>query len=93
VHGGSRRHGDKQTFVKPLFEPLTNAGFAWFTINYRLAPAYHFPAPVDDVESAIRYVQSHAAEYKVDLKRIAITGESAGGATWFRLSAPAMEPI
>ena len=52
---------------------------AWFTINYRLAPAYHFPAPVEDVESAIRYVQSHAGEYKVDLERIAITGESAGG--------------
>ncbi len=31
------------------------------------------------MESAIRYVQSHAAEYKVDLKRLAITGESAGG--------------
>jgi acetyl esterase len=79
VHGGSWSRGDKQTFVKPLFEPLTNAGFAWFTINYRLAPAYHFPAPVEDVESAIRYVQSHAGDYKVDVKRIAITGESAGG--------------
>jgi len=67
VHGGSWTRGDKQTFVKPLFEPLTTAGFAWFTINYRLAPAYRFPAPVEDVESAIRYVQSHAAEYKVDL--------------------------
>jgi len=79
VHGGGWRNGDKQTYVKPLFEPLTEAGFTWFTINYRLAPAHHFPAPVEDVESAIRYVQSHAREYKVDLKRIAITGESAGG--------------
>src|SRR5437867_543988 len=52
---------------------------AWFTINYRLAPAYRFPAPVEDVESAICYVQAHATEYKVDLERIAITGESAGG--------------
>ena len=34
------------------------------------APAYRFPAPVDDVESVIRYAQSHAAEYKVDLKRV-----------------------
>ncbi len=79
VHGGGWRNGDKQTFVKPLFEPLTKAGFAWFTINYRLAPAYRFPAPVEDVENAIRYVQSHAREYKVDLKRLALTGESAGG--------------
>ncbi|HTM47886.1 MAG TPA: alpha/beta hydrolase [Bryobacteraceae bacterium] len=79
VHGGGWRNGDKQTYVKPLFDPLTQAGFAWFTINYRLAPKYHFPAPVDDVITAIRWVQSHAAEYKVDVNRIAITGESAGG--------------
>ncbi len=38
VHGGGFTAGDKQTFVKPLLEPLTRGGFAWFTINYRLAP-------------------------------------------------------
>ncbi len=79
VHGGGWINGDKQTYVKPLFDPLTRAGFAWFTINYRLAPKYHFPAAVDDVESAVRYVKSHAKQYKVDPKRIALMGESAGG--------------
>lgn len=33
VHGGSFNKGDKQTYVQPLFQPLTDAGFAWFTIN------------------------------------------------------------
>lgn len=79
VHGGGFTKGDKQTFVKPLFEPLTRGGFTWFTINYRLAPAYKFPAATDDVASAIRYVKKHAAEYKADPKRIALMGESAGG--------------
>ena len=32
VHGGGFTKGDKQTFIKPLFEPLAKAGFAWFTI-------------------------------------------------------------
>src|SRR4051794_38455843 len=37
VHGGGFMRGDKQTYITPLFEPLSKAGFAWFTINYRLA--------------------------------------------------------
>jgi acetyl esterase len=79
VHGGGWTKGDKATFVKPLFEPLSNAGYAWFSINYRLAPAYHLPDMVSDIETAIRYVKAHAAEYKVDPNRIALIGESAGG--------------
>ena len=79
VHGGGFTKGDKHSFIKPLFEPLTKANFTWFTINYRLAPQYRYPACLDDVEMAIRWVKKHAAEYKVDPKRIALVGESAGG--------------
>ncbi len=79
VHGGGFTAGDKQTYVKPLFDPLTRSGFAWFTINYRLAPKHRFPAAVEDVERAVQYVKSHAKEYKVDAKRITLMGESAGG--------------
>jgi acetyl esterase len=79
VHGGGWRGGDKQfAGVKPLFEPLSKAGFAWFSIDYRLAPKHHFPAPVEDVETAIRWVKAHARQYKVDPQRIALAGESAG---------------
>lgn len=80
VHGGGFTRGDKQTYVPPLFEPLTKAGFAWFTINYRLHPQAQFPSNAEDVEAAIRWVKAHAKEYKVDLKRIVLMGESAGGA-------------
>jgi acetyl esterase/lipase len=38
VHGGGFIAGNKQTYVPPLFEPLSKGGFTWFTINYRLAP-------------------------------------------------------
>ncbi|HUQ93515.1 MAG TPA: alpha/beta hydrolase [Bryobacteraceae bacterium] len=79
VHGGGWQNGHKRTYVTPLFQPLTEAGFAWFTINYRLAPKYKFPAAADDVTSAIQWVKVHAAEYKVDPRRIALMGESAGG--------------
>jgi alpha-L-fucosidase 2 len=59
--------------------PLGKAGFAWFSINYRLAPKHPYPACIDDVETAIRWVKAHAAAYHVDPRRIAIAGESAGG--------------
>lgn len=79
VHGGGWVNGNKRTYVTPLFQPLTDAGFAWFTINYRLAPKYQYPAAVDDVKAAVRWVREHAGQYKVDRKRIALMGESAGG--------------
>jgi acetyl esterase len=79
VHGGGFVRGDKQTYIKPLFGPLSEADFTWFTINYRLAPEHRWPACAEDVETAVRWVKSHAKEYKVDASRIALIGESAGG--------------
>jgi alpha-L-fucosidase 2 len=79
VHGGGFDGGQRDTNVRPLFDPLTNAGFAWFTIDYRLAPAAHFPDAMEDLNSAIRWVKANAARYHVDPAKIAIIGESAGG--------------
>jgi len=87
VHGGGWSGGDKAgsdkpgngADITPWFAPLTAAKFTWFSINYRLAPAHRWPACLDDVKTAIRWVKAHAAEYKADPKRIAIIGESAGG--------------
>jgi len=79
IHGGGFDEGSKSTNVRPLFAPLTEAGFAWFSIDYRLAPAVHFPEAMADVESAIRWVKVNAATYHVDVSKIAIIGESAGG--------------
>ena len=79
VHGGGFEAGDKQTYVKPLFEPLMRAGFAWFSINYRLAPQHPFPAATGDVAAAVAWLRQHAGQYRVDARRIALMGESAGG--------------
>ncbi len=79
VHGGGFDEGTRATNVRPLFDVLADAGFAWFSIDYRLAPAAHFPQAIEDLNTAIRWVKSNAATYHVDLSRIAIIGESAGG--------------
>ncbi|HEV3143866.1 MAG TPA: alpha/beta hydrolase [Gemmataceae bacterium] len=79
VHGGSWARGTKRSYVTPLFEPLTAAGFVWFSIDYRLTPEFQFPAPTDDVIGAIEWVRANADQYKVDTSRLVLAGESAGG--------------
>jgi alpha-L-fucosidase 2 len=84
VHGGGWSGGDKdggpkKGLMAPMHEPLSTAGFAWFSINYRLTPKFRHPAAVEDVETAIRWLKAHAAEYRIDPRRIALSGESAGG--------------
>ena len=79
VHGGGWASGDKEHDVAPMEIPLTAAGFTWFSIDYRLAPTNRWPAGFEDVQTAIRWVKAHAAEYKGDPRRIALCGYSAGG--------------
>ncbi len=79
VHGGGFDEGSKSTNVRPLFEPLARAGFAWFSIDYRLAPEVKFPQQNEDLDTAIRWVKAHAKEYRLNVRKIALIGESAGG--------------
>ena len=78
VHGGGWMNGDKETDIVPVFAPVAT-NFTWFTINYRLAPTNRWPACFDDVQTAIRWVKKHSAEFKGDPNRIALLGYSAGG--------------
>src|ERR1700704_6345549 len=71
IHGGGFDEGSKSTNCRPLFEPLANAGFAWFSIDYRLAPEFHFPEAIADVNSAIRWVKANADKYRVDVSKMA----------------------
>ncbi len=79
AHGGGWEAGDKVTYVSPVFGPLARAGFAWFSIDYRLTPYVRNPEQLDDLRTAIRYVRSHAARFHIDPHRLAILGESASG--------------
>jgi len=79
VHGGGWVAGDKEQYITYIFKPLSDAGFAWFSINYRLAPKFRFPADAEDVEAAIRWVKQNGMRYHIDTSRIVLIGESAGG--------------
>jgi acetyl esterase/lipase len=79
VHGGGWSSGDKQKDISVLFGPLSKSNFAWFSINYRLAPTNRWPACLEDTEAAIRWVKAHAKDYKGNPQRMAVLGYSAGG--------------
>jgi len=78
VHGGGFTGGDRRHAVAPLREALSNGDFVWFSIDYRLAPAYKPSDASEDLNAALRFVRDHAREFKVDTSRIALLGESAG---------------
>ncbi|MGO8788860.1 MAG: alpha/beta hydrolase fold domain-containing protein [Terriglobia bacterium] len=79
VHGGGWEAGDKVTYVSPVFAPLAQAGFAWFSIDYRLTPYVRVPEQLEDVRNAVRFVRQHADWFHVDPNRVALLGESASG--------------
>jgi acetyl esterase/lipase len=58
---------------------LAAHGVAAFVLEYRLSPAYGYPAPMLDASRAIRYVRAHATELGVDPARLGVWGFSAGG--------------
>jgi len=78
IHGGGWRVGDKASW-QPEAEQLAAKGWVAFSVNYRLDEPAVFPAEIDDVQAAVRWVRAHAEEYRIDPARIAAVGESAGG--------------
>ncbi len=58
---------------------LNSLGITGVMLKYRLAPKYHHPAMMNDVNRAIRTVRARASEWGLDPKRVGVLGFSAGG--------------
>ncbi len=63
----------------PFLVQLARKGYIIATIEYRMSSTRHFPAQIEDVKSAIRYLRAHAEAFHIDPDCIAVGGESAGG--------------
>ncbi len=77
IHGGAWEGGDKSE-MPAICHYLAGRGYAVASINYRLAPAWPFPAARDDLNLALDYLALHAAELGLDAQRIVLLGRSAG---------------
>jgi alpha-L-fucosidase 2 len=92
VHGGGLSSGSRVSFVGQLLETLTEAGFNWASIDYRLQQnegresfltilrkdSRPLLEAVDDVDAAIGFVRCHAQALRTDPNRIVLLGEEAG---------------
>jgi alpha-L-fucosidase 2 len=80
IHGGGYHGGDakagSEAYVADFLAP---AGYAVFSVNYRLAPKYPYPYMVLDVQRAVRFIRHNAKKWNADPDRIALVGGSAGG--------------
>ena len=58
---------------------LTEAGYTVFAITHRATPTFRYPAAVEDVQRAVRFIRHNAAKYGIDPTRIGGSGGSSGG--------------
>ncbi|MEJ0047688.1 MAG: alpha/beta hydrolase [Rhodospirillales bacterium] len=79
IHGGGFVIGDKGDDQLNGPVEAVREGYAVAAVNYRMADEALFPAALQDVKAAIRFLRAQAAAYDLDAGRIAAWGNSAGG--------------
>jgi acetyl esterase/lipase len=75
IHGGGWRQGNKEAY-RDMITEAAQRGYVAVTIGYRFAPTHIFPAQVEDVKCAVRWLRANAAELGVDPERIGATGDA-----------------
>lgn len=78
IYGGAWRSGspnDNEQFNRYM----AARGYTVVAIDYRHAPQFQFPAQLVDVQTALTFIRQHAADYEIDVDRMALMGRSAGG--------------
>jgi acetyl esterase/lipase len=79
LHGGGWRNGDKGGYFESHHRVLASQGMVIFDAQYRFTSEAPWPAQLEDVREAIRWIRAHADNYQVDPNRIVLVGRSAGG--------------
>jgi acetyl esterase len=79
LHGGGWALGSIDTYDAPVRALANASGAIVASVEYRLAPEDHFPAPVEDSLAAVRWAAATGSEFGADPSRLAVAGDSAGG--------------
>ncbi|WP_240421711.1 fibronectin type III domain-containing protein [Paenibacillus periandrae] len=79
IHGGGWNHGDRKQALSNISSYVAKRGYIGVSLDYRLTPEAPYPAQIQDVKLAIRYLRANAALYHLDPSRIGVWGSSAGG--------------
>ena len=78
-HGGGWVLGSMNTHDDVCRKLALAMGHAVLSVDYRLAPEFAFPEPLNDCIVALRWAHANAAQLGIDATRIAVGGDSAGG--------------
>ena len=78
IHGGGLMMGDKDS-NRVYCSVLAKKGYTVVAVNYRLCPDVLYPSQVQDIMAAFRWVHDNADKYYIDLDKVYVTGDSAGG--------------
>ncbi len=77
IYGGAWQRGGPGDDA-PFATYLAAHGYVVFAIDYRHAPAWRWPAQIEDVRSALAWIRDHGAEYEADASTLALIGRSSG---------------
>ncbi|NTU59269.1 MAG: alpha/beta hydrolase [Chlorobiaceae bacterium] len=102
IHGGSWTNGSKRSTANfqdfpGVLAALAGQGYTVASVDYRLSSEAKFPAAVQDIKAAIRYLRANANRYGIDRSRVAVWGASAGAhlaaMTAFTGDEASLEPV
>jgi acetyl esterase len=79
LHGGGWITGSIESTDVLCAEVALRGGFCVASVDYRLAPDAPYPAALDDADAAVRWLEANATSLSVDMTRVAVGGDSAGG--------------
>ncbi len=78
VHGGGWTTGSRVAHIGQFLELLTEAGYQWAAIDYRLGGAARWEEAAQDVRAAIAFIGCHARSLRIDPTRLVVLGEDVG---------------
>ena len=79
AHGGGMMLGDRRTGINALFGWVHRYDAVVISVDYRLAPEFPDPTPIEDSYAGLVWTAAHAAELGIDPSRLLLVGKSAGG--------------
>jgi len=78
IHGGTWSSGSRVAHVGQILEVLTQAGYHWFSVDYRLGGLPRFEDSLADIRTALAFIRCRARQLGIDPNRIVLLGEDSG---------------
>jgi acetyl esterase/lipase len=77
IHGGGWAAGNRKSHDNLTWD-LASRGYVAATVSYRFAPKHPFPAQIQDVKAAVRFLRANAEKFAIDPAKVGAIGFSAG---------------